>query len=449
MKSIYFLLAFNVCCLFCPWALFAQTPTAFSLKQAQDYAFEHNYDLKNSAYDVEIASKMVKQNTAIGLPQINGGIDYMENVARATQILPKEFNFQHPGEPLAVQFGSRYNATASLKATQLVYSGQYLVGLQTAKAFLETARQKMVKDKMDVRDVVAEAYIGYLILEKSTIILDSTNTSITQMVKEAKETLKLGLIEDIDVDQLELNQSNLEAMLISTRSQTTIAYNYLKFVIGLKQNEEMTLSDNLGTLTNALGQDALMAQPFDYHHNIDYTLLKKQEYLVLMQYKLAKTAYHPNLAAFANFGENAQREAWNFFDTKQAWYTTMSWGLSLSVPIWSSGSRKYTVDQARLNLEKMKVTDEKTQTALNLQYETTKKDFYNYYLIFRNKEKGLETSTKIYQKTIIKYKHGTSSSTDLNQKYNQFLTSESEYTQAMYDLLKSRIKFAKLLEAVN
>ena len=52
----------------------AQTPLSFSLKQAQEYAYEHNYDLKNSHYDVEIAKKLVKENTAIGLPQIDGSI---------------------------------------------------------------------------------------------------------------------------------------------------------------------------------------------------------------------------------------------------------------------------------------------------------------------------------------------------------------------------------------
>lgn len=425
-----------------------QSPMSFSLQQAQEYAYEHNYDLRNSQFDVEIARKKVKENTAIGLPQVNGGIDYMEYIERPTQLLPGEFNFENPGEPLAVQFGSRYNATASLKASQLIYSGQYLVGLQTARAFLETAKQKMVRDKMDVRDIVAEAYIGFLILEKSTAILDTTFMTVSQMVKEARETLKTGLIEDIDVDQLALNEANLEATLISTRSQRTIAYNYLKFVTGLKQDEEMLLTDKLETFIQQLGHDALLAQPFDYRNNIDYTILKKQEYLVFMQYKLSKTAYQPSLVAFFNFGENAQRNTWNFFGD-ETWYRTISWGLSLSVPIWSSGSRKFAVDQARLNVDKMKVLDEKTQTALKLQYETQKKDFNNFYLIFKNKEKGLETSTKIYTKTITKYKLGTAGSTDLNQKYNQFLASESEYIQAMFDLLKSKIKLSKLIESVN
>ncbi|MCK7531410.1 MAG: hypothetical protein MZV63_10435 [Marinilabiliales bacterium] len=118
---------------------------AFSLKQAQEYAFEHNFDLRNTAIDVQIASKEVKKNTAIGLPQISGGIDYMDNFVIPTSVIPNFLAFLdttgNAPKYIDVEFGVRYNVTASLNATQLVYSGQYLVGLQTAKAYLATVKQ--------------------------------------------------------------------------------------------------------------------------------------------------------------------------------------------------------------------------------------------------------------------------------------------------------------------
>jgi len=217
---------------------------AFSLRQAQDYAYENNYDLKNSAYDIEIARKLVKQNTAIGLPQINASADYMDYLSLPVSLVPGDF-FGLPGQQIEVQFGSKYNFTFKASATQLLYSGQYLVGVQTAKAYLETVRQKMVRDKMDVRDIVTEAYIGLLIVNESISILDSTYNTVSKMVDEARKIYENGIIEDIDVEQLELNKANLEATLINTQNQGLIAYNYLKFVIGLKENQDITLTDNL------------------------------------------------------------------------------------------------------------------------------------------------------------------------------------------------------------
>jgi outer membrane protein len=449
MKSLT-VVALLLLFLFCQSFSIAQTPMAFTLKEAQEYAFKYNYDLQNSVIDIKVAQKEVSKNTSIGLPQINAEVDYMDNFALPTTLIPNFFQAPSDTTPqyIGVKFGTRYNLTVAGTLTQLIYSGQYLVGLQTANAYLETVRQKMIKDQMDVRDLVTEAYIGLLIIEESTSILDTTYKSVTQMVNEAKEIYKQGLIEDIDVDQLELNKANLEASLMNIRNQRLLAYNYLKFVMGLKQGEEMTLTDNLDFFINSINVDYLMNEGFDINHNIDYSLLQKQEYLVGMQLKLAKTAYQPSLVGFLNGGTSAYRNSWDFLNTKSLWYANANWGIQLSIPILSSGQRKYAVDQAKLRVEKMKVLDEKTKAGLNLQVETAKSDFSNNYRIFLNNRQGLQTARKIYDKTIEKYRLGVTSSTDLNQKYNQFLQNESNYVQSLYELLKVRIRLAKLLERV-
>ena len=432
--------------------LFAQTPMAFSLKQAQDYAYEHNFDLKNAALDIQIASKKVKENTAIGLPQIYGAIDYMDNFKIPTSVIPNFLAFLdttgNAPEYLEVQFGIQYNLSASVTATQLVYSGQYLVGLQAAKAYLASVQQKIIRDKMDVRDLVTEAYVAYLVVEESTNILDSTFTIIDMMYNEAVKVFEAGMIEDIDVDQLDLNRSNLQASLINLQSQKTIAYNYLKFVMGVPDGQEITCTDNLDFFLSNLSREYLLTQPFDINQNIDYTILKKQEHLVSMQYKLAKAAYQPNLIAFLGLTSNSQSQTWNFLSSDATWYNSSNWGLSLSIPIWSSGQRKYAADQAKLNLDKIKVVEDKTKVALNLQVATSRNDFENSYNVFMNNKKSLETAEKIYRKTIEKYRLGVATSTDLNQRYNQFLQSESNYIQSILLLVRNQIKLAKLLERV-
>ncbi|MEI7980583.1 MAG: TolC family protein [Bacteroidota bacterium] len=425
--------------------IISKTTKAFTLQQAQEYALENNYDLKNSTTDVEIARKMVKQNTAIGLPQINAGVDYMDYVVQPTTLIPGEF-FGKPGTFQAVQFGTTYNMTLKGTLSQLIYSGQYLVGLQTAKAFLETSKQKNLRDKVDIRDQVADVYIRLLVVNEGIKILDSTYVVVSRLVEEARKSYQVGLLEDIEVDQADLNRSNLEATLTYTKNQRDLVYASLKFVIGLKDNEELIQIDNLDFFLAQVNRDALVNQPFDYQSNIDYTLLKKNDFLTLMQYKLSKTAYQPTLSGFLSGSANAQRNSWTFLSTSEVWYPTVNFGFSLQIPIWSSGSRKYSVDQARLNVEKTKVTDEKMRVGLELQVATAKTEFSNAYAIYKNKVKGFETALKIYEKTMTKYKQGMVGSTDLNQRYQQFLSSNNDYMQSIYQLLSQKIKLSKLLE---
>jgi len=417
----------------------------FSLEQAQAFAYENNYDLKNSTTDVEIARKMVKQNTSIGLPQINANVDYANYLVIPTTLLPGEI-MQKPGTFIPVQFGTEYNATLKATLSQLIYSGQYLVGLQTAKAFLETSKQKNVRDKVDVRDQVADTYIRLLVVDEGIKILDSTYVVVSKLVDEARKSYEAGLIEDIEVDQADLNKSNLEATITYTRNLRNLGYASLKFLVGLKDNQELEQTDNVDFFLAQVNHDALINQPFDYNSNLDYVLLKKADYLTLMQYKLAKTAYQPTLSGFLSGSTMAQRNVWNLFKTSEVWYPTVIFGVSLQVPIWSSGSRKYSVDQARLNVAKTKVTDEKIRVGLELQVATAKTDFSNAYAIYQNKVKGFQTALKIYEKTMKKYKQGMVGSTDLNQRYNQFLLTNSDYMQSIYTVLSNKIKLSKLLE---
>src|SRR6187402_2295191 len=51
----------------------------FSLDEAIAHALEHNYGIINAGRDIKIAEKQKWETTAMGLPQINAGLDYLHN----------------------------------------------------------------------------------------------------------------------------------------------------------------------------------------------------------------------------------------------------------------------------------------------------------------------------------------------------------------------------------
>ncbi|TRZ69620.1 MAG: TolC family protein, partial [Bacteroidetes bacterium] len=52
----------------------------------------------------------------------------------------------------------------------------------------------------------------------------------------------------------------------------------------------------------------------------------------------------------------------------------------------------------------------------------------------------------IYTKTMTKYRQGLASSTDLNQRYTQFLNANSNYMQSIFLVLSQKTRLNKLLE---
>jgi outer membrane protein TolC len=426
-------------------AIRAQEVKKFSLKEAQQYALDNNYQIKNAKTDIEIAQQKVKENTAIGLPQVSGSVSYNNYIELPTQLIPGEFLGLPEGEFAEIQFGTQHNATWSASVSQLVFSGQYLVGLRAAKVYETLTQTTYLKNEIEIKDAVAKAYYPVIIIKENKIYLDSTLISMKKMLYETEEYFNNGFVEDTDVDQLKLMISDMETTLAYIDNQLKLATNMLKFMLGMKAEDEIEVTEDLSGLLVSLDNEFLVNSKFDYNENIDYKLLKKSEQLTHLQMKLRQADYYPTMNAFYSYQQNDMSNDFTFLDFNHDWYSSQVVGIELAIPIWSSGMRKYKVNQAKLELDKVKVKDTELQQRLNLTVETYRSEFNNAYLIYNNRIKSLDIAKKIYQKTEIKYREGISTSLDLSQSYNQYLTSEIDYLTSILDLLIKKSDLDKLL----
>jgi len=64
---------------------------------------------------------------------------------------------------------------------------------------------------------------------------------------------------------------------------------------------------------------------------------------------------------------------------------------------------------------------------------------------YTSNTKNLELAKKIYNNSLIKYKNGVISSTELTQVQNQYLQAQSDYYLSLQELISSTNKFEKLL----
>jgi len=422
---------------------FGQEVYRFSLQEAIDYAMENNYDVIYSEKNIEAAKQQMREATAFGLPQLDGAIDYSDNIAMQTMLLPEEM--VQPGESNEIQFGAKYNMNAGLFASQLLFSGKYIVGLQTAKIFLEKTNIDFFKDKVAVRQQVADSYFNVLSAEEAMWVIDTTLAVTKKLAHETRMTYEVGFVEDIDVDQLELLVADLEANKIYMNNQLGIAHAFLKFYLGLSNQDSLVLTEDMESLIVKTQNSNIISRPFNYNENVEYASLSKQKEIRYMQLKLEKTEYMPTLMANINLQTNAQRDEWDFFDFNGKWYASSVFGVSLQMPIWSSGERSAKVKQARIAYEQTEVLEEQLITTLTLQYQTAINEYFNAYSVYENKDKARKVAEKIFTKTSIKFSEGMVSSLDILNTQNQYLTAEQEYITSATSLLKAGEELKKLL----
>ena len=350
-----------------------------------------------------------------------------------------------PGEFQEVQFGTEQNATFSLTGNQLIFSGTYFVGLQAARTFGELSKRQLERTIIDAKDAITKAYFAVLVSEKNEKILKESLEKLNKILNDTREMYKNGFVEELDVNRLELTVSNLTNNLQVVTSQSELAYNLLKFQMGFNIKDSIKLTDKLTSFISASENSEIVLADFDYTERIEFKILSSQLELTKRNLKYYQIQYIPTLSAFFTHQENAQRNQFNFFDADESWYPITVWGLNVSIPIFDGFYKSAKVQQSRLELEKVNNARLQLEQSLYLEMKNAETNYNNAYAKYETQQKNLELAQKIHDKTLIKYNEGIATSVELSSAENDMLQTQSQYINALYELLLAKADLDKAL----
>lgn len=419
---------------------------SFTLKQAQEFAIKNSYLSLNATMDIEAAKKKVWETTAYGLPQISAEATFQNFLELPTSLIPANaFNPNAPDDQFAeLKFGTDYNTTASISASQLIFDGSYIVGLQAAKAFQQISISTKKKTDLEIKNAVALAYHNVLAAQENQTILDSNYQSTNDLLIETKAIYDAGLTEEQNVDQLQLNLSNIESLAAQAKRQIDVAKMMLKVQMGLDISTPIVLTEQLEEMVVIDDVTSFLLKNFNYESHIDYELAQTNEHLTMLSYRNEKYSFAPSIAAFFNHQQQNMNNTFDAF-SGGTWYASTLWGLSLKLPIFTSGMRLAKMGQAKIEMEKAMNNSKFISQNLILQFnaEQSKLDVaYNSYNI---QKKNLDLSISIHNKTIKKYAEGLATSLELTQSQTQMLSTEGKYIESILVLLNAKAALKKAL----
>ncbi len=424
---------------------------AFTLAEAQEFAVQNNLTVKNAQLDIEAAKKKVWETTSIGLPQVSGSFDYQYipgeipsfNFAEGFIPILEQLNGLHPGEfdetiegmrnassPIAVRSSATYGITVS----QLVFSGEYIVGLQASRTYKQLSQNSYEKSVLDIKETVSSTYYSILVLESNVAMLDTSITNLNELFSQYKAMKNQGFVEQTDVDQIELNMRSTSNTKKSLENQLGILYRLLNIQLGLEVSDSVILKDNLASI---MGITLNTNNEYDLSNNIDVQMLQTQEKISQLSLNREKSTFLPTVSAFYSYTDKTEKAAIDF---------TMNHliGVSVSVPIFSSGQRLSKVQQAKIELEKSKNNLELISENTETQIQQTQNNLLVNYDKYLNEKMNVKLSKRIYDKTNLKYKEGMASSMELTQAHNQYLLTYSNYTNAILEFLNTQLALKKL-----
>jgi outer membrane protein len=444
------------------FGLKAQTDSvySFTLSQAREFAIKNNLNAKNAQLDIESARKKVWETTAIGLPQFNvtakyqhifdskpfpfsGGIDTTKfRSLGIDDAITKDDLLKSFSPPTYIQLLPPNNTTFDFTLSQLIFSGEYIVGLQASRVYKELSERSLEKTEDQIKESVSNSYYTVLVLDENIRILKQSLDAVAKTTGEMEAMYKQGFVEETDVDQLKINKSNLATTIRTMEGQKGVSEKLLKLQLGIAFSSKVLLTDSIGSILEGVNFQLITSSDFDVTGNIDYQLIQTQEDLAKLSLRREKSKFLPTISGFYQHEEQTNQPGLNFMPKDVI-------GVSMNFPIFSSGQRMMVVGEAKIDYDKAVNAKTLAEQNLEMEFEQAKNDYITSYNNYTTNKDNLDLSKKIYNKTLIKYKEGMATSIELTQQQNQFLGTEGNYFNSILSLLNAKAKLERILTKYN
>lgn len=423
--------------------LLAQNNAQFTLNEAKDYALNNNYSVKNAYLDVEIARKQSLEATSQGLPQVSINGTFSNFINLPVQVVSANFiNPNAPaGETISFRAGTDYTTTGALQASQLLFNGSYIVGLQVAKFFINYSETAVKLSQEDVLFNVIQAYQIAAVGKENLQFVDSMVIVTQKLVDEQKNYLELGLLDQETLDQLEYSVLTARNAQTSAKIQYNNALSLLKLTMGYPIGDELEILE--GTADLLTKQSLKESINGGIQNNLSLDLMQKQKVLSEYNLKNYKFSQYPTLSASFSHAYNAYRNEFNFFANKP-WYPQTMWGLNLSIPIISGGQKYAQIQQAKIKVMKDDNNIKQLEQSLLMQEVQFQNNLLGAEQILELQEKNIELASKIYTNSIVKRDIGKVNSLEVTQKYNQLITAQTQYVGSLIEVFKAKLDIDKL-----
>lgn len=419
--------------------------SSFSLEEAVAFALENNYSAINADRDRIDAQKQKWETIASGLPQLNGAVNYQNQLKQQVVQLPGEIAGGDPGTFVEVVFGQPQQINASATLRQQIFDGSYIVGVQATKSFLRYSANNEEKTDLEVRKAVVEAYGNVLLAQESVAIFEKNKANLKENLFETQKLFENGLGDEESVEQLQITLSSVDNQLKNAVRLENITRQILNLAMGIAIDAPTKLSQNLDDLTQEQIDLGLLATEFNIMNNVDYKLAQNLNEQRFYEWKLAKSRAMPTLNAFINYGGLSFGDSFTFFDSGQDWFGFSTFGVDLNIPIFSSGQRSASTSRAKIALEKAKTQLSEAEEQIRLQLERAKSDYTLAIEQYETSKENLRLAERIENKNQIKYSEGIATSFELRQAQTQLYDAQQGYLQSMVEVINKKTELEVIL----
>ena len=399
-----------------------------TVEESKAYAVQHNKTVWNAGLSVSEAQKRTWEVISVGLPQVNASVDYSNMMG---------FALSFAGMEIALPPTSNFQATVS----QLLFSASYWVGIKMSKIGEQMTETALLQAELDVKHQTQSAYYAVLVAQENKIILEQNLKNLEAIAKTTQDLVRIGVAEQTDVDQIKVQVLMMTNVIKSIERNTELAYNLLRFQLGVDGDTQIVLTQTLDDLMEIKNRNERVSTDFNLYNSYTVRLLEGQIDLANKQVSLEKASTLPTIAAFYNYTYKIAKSTFDMSPNNVI-------GLQANIPIFASGQRHVKMQQARINVEKAQNNRDLIIESLLLQEKQLRFNLHSAMETLALQKEAMKVAQRVFESITRKYQHGTASSLDVTTANTSLLQAQGNYINAMMDLFTAQTELEKLLQTM-
>ncbi|MBL6916786.1 MAG: TolC family protein [Balneolaceae bacterium] len=409
-----------------------------TIDQAISIALENNYSLKQAKNELDLAEDLIFSEKADFLPSVSASM----NGSRTTG---QQFIFERFSEDLDpfVDVSSQ-SISGGMNASINLFNGfNNILTLKSSQSNKESRAQQYERAKESVIFNTASRYLQVLLDKELLAIAEQNLETSTTQLNQVQAQVELGARPMVDLFNQEAQVANDE--LVVTQRENTLSLNSLLLVRQLEIDPlgsydfivpDLTLNDLpwMDINIRSLVSEALSTRS---------DILSAEATILSLKYQMqiTKNSLLPSLRASAgvssrysdqySIGGNEVSFSDQFFDQQ----VNRSLGLSFSLPLFNNWNRIYSIQSAEVQLKNAELNLDNSKMQVIQEVSQAYNDYSSYVKQLDASEKSLIASERAFQTQQERYNLGASTLIELTQAQSAFVSAQSSYTQALYNLI--------------
>jgi len=409
----------------------AQTkPEVWNLKTCLEYARKNNIQIQKAKISTQESIIDLQQSKEALLPNLNAGSSLGLSYGKAQDDATKDFV-----------------NTASLTSNYSLSAGMTLFdGLSSYKTIKQNKLQTKVSEftaketENSIIISITQAYLQLLYAKDNL-----------EMAKETAETSKAQLAMSENLLKAEhiarADYSQVKAQYSSDLYNVVTAQNTLETQrLTLKQLLELDIMDNFEINMPTISDDDVL-KPLPSKTDVYQTALivmpevqssSLSVDVANLSIEKAKASYLPSLSFSAGLETGNNANSTGTYLDQLSDNIGQSVGLSLSIPIYSRGSTKASVQKAKLSLESAKLDYTNTQKDLLKTIESLYQDAVSAQSNYVAAKEQLVAAEESFRLTEEQYSLGMKNTVELLTEKDSYLQAQQSLLQAKYGAVLSQ-----------